>query len=163
MPDCIQDRISDALRQAESLYHRLVLLVGETGSGKTEALRTTAKGLGTNVINVNLELSAKLLELTARQRALRVFDLLDETIAGDASVALLDNTEILFSRDLQQDPLRLLEGMARTRCVVASWNGKITKNTLTYAEVGHSEYRSYELTEALVVEIDETTVNGAVG
>ena len=163
MPKGIQDRISDALRQAESLYHRLVLLVGETGSGKTEALRATAKGLGINVINVNLELSAKLLELTARQRALRLFDLLDETIARAAPVALLDNTEILFGRDLQQDPLRLLEGMARTRCVVASWNGKITQNKLTYAEVGHSEYRSYDLTETLVVEINATTVNGAVG
>ena len=163
MPERIQDKISDALEQAESLYHRLVLLVGEIGSGKTGALRATANKLGTNVINVNLALSAKLLELTARQRALRLSELLNETIARTAPVALLDNTEILFDRDLQQDPLRLLQSMARTRSVVASWNGTITQNKLTYAEVGHPEYRNYDLTETLVVEINETTANGAVG
>ena len=130
MVEPTQDRIRHALSQADNLYHRLVLLVGETGTGKTVALRATAHELGTNVINVNLVLSAKLLELTARQRALHLSKLLDETTARAAPVTFLDNTEILFGRDLQQDPLRLLQNMSRTRCVVASWNGKITgKNT----------------------------------
>jgi ABC-type sulfate/molybdate transport systems ATPase subunit len=64
MPELVQNRIKRSLGQAEILYHRLVLVVGESGSGKTAALRAVAGELGADVINVNLALSAKLIELT---------------------------------------------------------------------------------------------------
>ncbi len=163
MPEPIQDRIRHALGQADGLYHRLVLLVGETGSGKTVALRAAARELGTDLININLVLSAKLLELTARQRALHLSKLLGEAIEKAVPVALLDNTEILFDHDLQQDPLRLLQSMSRNRCVVASWNGTITRNKLTYAEAGHPEYRSYDLTDTLFVDMNESAATGSAG
>ena len=61
----IKDKIKRSLQAAEGLYHRLVLLVGETGSGKTGVLRDVAEALGADVININLALSTELLELTA--------------------------------------------------------------------------------------------------
>lgn len=155
MPEPIQVTIRDAIKQSEGLYHRLVLLVGETGSGKTTVIRNAAHVLNTDVINVNLALSAKLLELTVRQRALHLYRLLGEVVENAAPVALLDNTEILFDHDLQQDPLRLLQSISRNRCVVASWNGTIEGNKLTYAEPGHPEYRIYDLTETLVVDMKQ--------
>jgi DNA polymerase III delta prime subunit len=163
MPEPIQDKIRDAIKQSEGLYHRLVLLVGETGSGKTTAIRDAAHALHADVINVNLALSAKLLELTARQRAVHLSKLLGEAVENAAPVALLDNTEILFDHDLQQDPLRLLQSMSRNRCVVASWNGTIRDNKLTYAEAGHPEYRSYELAETLVVDMKQSVATDPVG
>lgn len=163
MPEPIQDKIRDAIKQSEGLYHRLVLLVGETGSGKTTAIRDAAHALHADVINVNLALSAKLLELTARQRAVHLSKLLGEVVENAAPVALLDNTEILFDHDLQQDPLRLLQSMSRNRCVVASWNGTISGNKLTYAEAGHPEYRSYDLTETLVVDMKQSVATAPVG
>ena len=66
MAEPIQDKIKRSLQAAKGLYHRLVLLVGETGSGKTAVLRDVAEELGVPVININLELSAQLLELTAK-------------------------------------------------------------------------------------------------
>ena len=163
MPEPIQDKIRDAIKQSEGLYHRLVLLVGETGSGKTMAIRNVARELDAAVINVNLALSAKLLELTARQRAVHLSRLLGEAVENAAPVAFLDNTELLFDYDLQQDPLRLLQSMSRNRCVVASWNGTIRNNKLTYAEVGHPEYRSYDLTETLVVDMKRSVATDPVG
>ncbi|WP_077122835.1 BREX-3 system P-loop-containing protein BrxF [Agrobacterium rosae] len=162
MPEPIQDKIRDAIKQSEGLYHRLVLLVGENGSGKTTAIRDAAHALDADVINVNLALSTKLLELTAKQRALRLAELLGEVVENSAPVALLDNTEILFDHNLQQDPLRLLQSMSRNRCVVVSWNGTIRDNKLTYAEAGHPEYRRYDLTETLVVEIRQSIATGPV-
>jgi len=47
--------------------------------------------------------------------------------------------------------LRLLQGLSRNLTVVASWNGTIEKGKLTYAEPGHREYKSYDLTDTLVV------------
>jgi hypothetical protein len=163
MTEPIQDKIRDAIKQSEGLYHRLVLLVGETGSGKTTAIRDAAHELDADVINVNLALSAKLLELTARQRVLHLSKLLGEAVENAAPIALLDNTEILFDHDLQQDPLRLLQSMSRNRCVVASWNGTIRDSKLTYAEAGHPEYRSYDLTDTLIVEMKQLVATALVG
>lgn len=157
MPTPIQNKIKQSLGQAENLYHRLVLLVGESGSGKTAALRIVAGELGIDVINVNLALSAKLIELTERQRTLRLSALFGGIVEEAGTVALLDNIEILFDHGLCQDPLRLLQSVSRNRCVVASWNGAVTGSKLTYAEGGHPEYRSYDAREALIVNMNESS------
>ncbi len=162
MAEAIQDKIKRSLQEAEGLYHRLVLLVGNVGSGKTIVLRDVAKDFGTEVINVNLSLSAELLELTSKQRALRLPGILEQVIDNVPSPVVLDNLEILFDKDLKQDPLRLLQGISRNRSVVASWNGKATEGKLNYAEAGHPEYRSYDLVDLTVVSMDETaTVDSA--
>jgi len=137
------------------LYHRLVLLVGETGSGKTGVLREIAEGYGTSVINVNLALSCELLELTAKQRSLRLPEILDLIADQPQAPVVLDNLEILFDKDLQQDPLRLLQHISRNRTVIASWNGTMNSGRLSYAENGHSEYRSYDSVDALIVTMED--------
>jgi hypothetical protein len=156
MPEPIQNRIKQSLGQAENLYYRLVLLVGESGAGKTAALRVVAGDLGTDVINVNLALSAKLIELTERQRTLHLSAMFGGVVEEAGTVALLDNIEILFDHGLRQDPLRLLQSVSRNRCVVASWNGAVTGSKLTYAESGHPEYRSYEGADTLIVNLNES-------
>jgi DNA polymerase III delta prime subunit len=156
MAESIHHKIKQSLQAAEGLYHRLVLLVGETGSGKTDVLREVAEEFGASVINVNLTLSSELLELTAKQRSLRLPGILDQIADQAQSPAVLDNLEILFDKDLKQDPLRLLQGISRNRAVVASWNGTTNSGRLLYAETGHPEYRSYDLVDTLIVGMDGT-------
>jgi hypothetical protein len=151
MAEQIQDKIKRSLQAAEDLYHRLVLLVGETGSGKTGVLRDVAEEFGTSVININLSLSSELLELTAKQRSLLLQGILDQIADKAQPLLVLDNLEILFDKDLKQDPLRLLQGISRNRAVVASWNGTSIGGRLLYAETGHPEYRSYDSVDALIV------------
>ncbi|GKT06960.1 BREX-3 system P-loop-containing protein BrxF [Desulforhabdus sp. TSK] len=158
----IQEKIIRSIQAAERMYHRLVLLVGETGSGKTGVLRDVALHLDSQVVNVNLALSAALLELTTRQRALRLPAILGQIAMDVQSTVMFDNLEILFDKRLKQDPLRLLQGISRNRTVVASWNGIAAGGRLTYAENGHPEYRSYEAVDALIVTMDGTaTVDSA--
>jgi len=136
----------DVLAQIEAardLYHRLVLLVGPAGTGKTGLLVRLAERHHFSCINVNLELSRHMLDLTGKQRALRTGTLLGELLAGFVGPVLLDNTEVLFDRSLQQDPLRLLKELSRNRTLVATWNGTLNGEGLTYAEPGHPEYRRY--------------------
>lgn len=156
MPQSTQDQIRLALKSAEELYHRLVLLVGPAGSGKTRALRELGDNLGTDVVNLNLSLSSELLELTPRQRALRLPAIVEKIVAEKQPTVLLDNLEILFEQSLQQDPLRLLQGLSRNHSVVACWNGAVADGRLSYAELGHPEYRAYETTDLLLVTIDNT-------
>lgn len=154
MAEPILDKLKQSILAADVLYHRLLLLVGETGTGKTKVLQDAAEEFGASVINVNLELSGKLLELTAKQRPLRLPGILDQIVSKAQTPLVLDNIEILFEKDLRQDPLRLLQGISRNRAVVASWNGTMNSGRLCYAESGHPEYRSYDSVDALIVGMD---------
>lgn len=78
MAEPIHDKIKRSLQAAEGLYQRLVLLMDETGSGKTGVLRDVAEEFGSSVVNVKLALSGELLELTAKQRSLRLPGILDQ-------------------------------------------------------------------------------------
>jgi hypothetical protein len=163
MAEPIQDKIKRSLQAAGGLYYRLVLLVGKTGSCKSAALRDIANEFGTSIININLALSSELLELTATQRSLRLQGILNQIVDKEQSPVMLDNLEILFDKDLQQDPLRLLQGFSRNRVVVASWNGTSVGGRLVYAETGHPEYRCYDSVDALIVNMDGTaTVDSTI-
>jgi DNA polymerase III delta prime subunit len=150
----IQDKLKRSIEAAESLYHRLVLLVGETGSGKTAVLRDVATVFGTSIVNINLDVSSELLELSPKQRPVQLPMVLGRIVEKGNSPLFLDNLEMLFDKDLKQDPLRLLQSISRNRMVIATWNGAFKGQKLSYAEYGHPEYRVYDSVDALIVSMD---------
>ena len=155
MQRSLSEQLIERIPQVAALYHRLLLVVAPAGSGKTTALQEVATQLGVKVINLNLELSQALLDLTERQRPLRVGRILDQ-IAGSAgdAVLLLDNTELLFAPSLKQDPLRSLQQLSRRQTVVASWNGRVEQAYLVHARPDHPEYRRYPATDLQIVTTD---------
>ena len=145
------EEIRDHVGHAEGLYHRLVLVVGPPRAGKTKALQAVADSTGAPLVNVNLELSRRMLDLTDRQRPLKVQALLDAVLAEAASdLVLLDNTEMLFDVSLKQDPLRLLQGLSRRRTIAAAWSGSLQDNHILYAVPGHPEHRRHPIDGTLV-------------
>ena len=66
-------------------------------------------------------------------------------------MVLLDNIEIMFDVAMRQDPLRLLQRLSRNKTVVATWNGNIVDNSLTYAAPTHPEFRRYPIARDLLV------------
>jgi hypothetical protein len=152
MPAKLADQVLRKLGNLSELYHRLVLIVGQKGTGKTAALAEVAVQTGARYINVNLEISKRMLSLTGRQRAIQVARLLAEVLGDDScDPVLLDNTEILFDVSLRQDPLRLLQGLSRNRTIVATWNGTADRRQLTYAVPDHAEYRRYPIEDLIIV------------
>lgn len=147
-------KLETAIQQAASQYYRLVVLAGAPGSGKTAALQAVAQKFGHPLINVNLEISKRMLELTRTQRSRQVERLLKEVVAAaPGDVVLLDNLEILFDTALEVEPLRLLQVSSRNRTIVASWNGSFQNGTLTYAEPGHPEFIQFKQTDAVVIPV----------
>jgi hypothetical protein len=90
--ESLSAKIMRQLPQVATLYHRLIVLVAPSGAGKTTAVREVAEQTGTRYINVNVELSRRLLELTQRQRKLFVPRLMEDIVGkhNDQTV-LLDN------------------------------------------------------------------------
>lgn len=65
------DQLNDLLEQSTSNFYQLVLVVGRTGTSKTKLLQAFSQTQGISLINLNLELSTRMLELSSRARALR--------------------------------------------------------------------------------------------
>ncbi len=176
MAEALADQIMRKLKQADESYHRLMLVVAPAGAGKTTALQDVKERVDVSLINVNMDLSRRMLDLTDRQRALQLPRLLREILNdAEGEVVLFDNIEILFDVSLKQDPLRLLQGLSRNKTVVAAWNGKIISDVrkrkvmsggqqsfdsslvphpsplyLIYAVPDHPEYRRYRVRDFLV-------------
>ena len=152
MSRALADEVMESIGRAAQLYHRLVILVAPAGAGKTAALRDVHERIAAPLVNVNLELSQRMLDLTERRRALHLPSLLAEIIGAlAADVILLDNVEVIFDVSLKQDPLRLLQGLSRNKTVVVAWSGSIQGKHLVYGTPDHPEYRLYPLRDLQVV------------
>ena len=151
MTSHLSEAVAEQIGHAEGLYHRLVLVVGPDGSGRTSALRDVAERIDAPLVNVGIELSRRLLDLTERQRRIQVPMLLGRIVAETASdVVLLDNVEFLFDVALRQNPLGVLQRLSRRRTVVATWSGSMEDGHVIYAVPGHPEYRRYPVDGFLV-------------
>ena len=153
MANALAEHIISLMSHASQLYYRLVLVVGPSGAGKTTAVKAVQKITGAPLKNVSLELSRRMLDLTERQRTLRLPALIDEIAPGEEPI-LLDNTEILFDVSLGHDPLRLLQELSRNKTVVAAWNGTVADGWLLYANPGHPEYRRYPRDDILITQLE---------
>lgn len=151
--DHLADHVLEMIEKAESMYNRLILVVAPAGSGKTKLLQLVHDRSKAPLLNVNLELSRRMLDLTERQRALQLSRLLSEMVdAAHADVVLLDNIEVLFDVSLKQDPLRLLQGLSRNKTVVVAWNGFVNHQHVVYATAGHPEHRQFPIQDILVID-----------
>lgn len=157
----LQDQVTAALEGAQNRYYRLVLLIGPSNSGKTQVLIQVADQIGCDVLNVNLALSHRMLDVPRGRRAKVADRIFREIITSQKDgVVLLDNLEVLFDARLQLDPLRLLQLASRNHMVVASWNGTLNDGLLSYAEPDHPEYKSYRNVDAITVLAGKKTFNG---
>jgi hypothetical protein len=148
-------KLQELISLAQDSFYRLVLVVGPSGAGKTEMFKQLEVEQGYPYINLNLELSRRLIDLTEKLRCMQakglIADILDNHRGG---AVLLDNIEILFDSALQQNPLLVLQGLSRNRTLVVSWNGGIQDGSIIYAEPGHPEFRRYTCKDFLYITVN---------
>ncbi len=152
--------IYELVQQIQSVPVRTktILLVGAHGSGKTQVLTKVAEDLDTIRVNLNLELGKRLNEVPEKRRALRTPSFLDEIIdtyqKGEKPL-ILDNIELLFSPELELEPLSLLEDAGRQTMIIVAWSGVLQNGSLSYAEPGYKEYKTYRNFDSFTVSMEE--------
>lgn len=149
------EKLAQLVDEVGALHSKLILLVGQPGSGKTDLLAELASQRDMEVLNVGAMVGNRLAAIPQRQRALQtnviLRELADEYANGN--LLLLNNIELLFDQTLKLDPLDLLKRRAHARRVVTAWPGELVDGRLNYAQMGHPEYQDYGLDGLVPFEI----------
>jgi hypothetical protein len=144
--------IESAISKANLSYHKLLVLAGKSGTGKTPLLRQISNNQGIPIINLGLTLSRQLLSLTIRQRKLKAADMIEDILGEPDSPRVgVDNTEIIFEPSLKLNALGLLRNISRNRLVIWAWNGEAEGDLLTYGYPGHPEYQRISARDFTVI------------
>lgn len=134
------------LSKAQDSACKLILVVGNSNTGKTKLLQQLAEAFNFPKLNLGIELTKRLLELDAKEVPHQAESLLNEVLTLTASPKVaVDNTELLFEPMLAMRPLEALKVAAQAKLLIVAWNGSLADKTLTFAFPGHPAHRSYKL------------------
>ena len=114
----ILDKLDTSLQSIDSQYHRLIILVNCEDSSKQDILGLMKENHEVKPVNLNLELSARLLEYSIKQRPLKVAEIMADLIEALPSPVVFDKLDILFDPSLQTDPLALLQSLSRSKTII---------------------------------------------
>lgn len=148
----IIDKLRSALQSIETQYHRLIILVNCEEACKQDVLNMLESSSEIKPINLNLELSSRLLEFSIKQRPLKVAEIMEGLMEARPSPVLFDKLDILFEPSLRTDSLALLKSLSRNRTIIAFWTGTMKDNKLYYADPGYTEYKSYPIEDFVAID-----------
>jgi hypothetical protein len=141
-----------AIDLAAARYYKIVLVVGRSGSGKTNLLKKICGQRQIPLINLGIDLSQKLLPLTSLERKLKTCEIISGLIDAQGTHRLaIDNTEVIFDPSLMVNPLGLLQSLSRTLLLIWSWNGEVEDGHVTYAYPGHPEHQRVPTSELTLI------------
>ena len=104
-----------------SKKHKLLLLIGRPGSGKSKFLYNYSKEKGIPILNLDNILGEKIPEGKDANYVYAFTQGFLSTYTPEE--ILLDKKKILYNKDSEIDLLDFLRELAQSKTVVATWNG----------------------------------------
>lgn len=153
-----EQSIIDAINNVSLDRHKLVILLGVFGAGKTKVLKKTAEQAGV-YLNLNLELSERLLKLpkTVMNDGVTVPNLIDEicdVFSPSRETLFVDNIELLFSPELGKiNPVDTFKRISRQRPVVIAIPAYREGSMAVYSTPNSKDYFPIPLEEFVTIEI----------
>lgn len=148
-----------ALDRAEYQSYKLILVTIPEGFRR----EVEAEILNNSIafINLSKELARKLVSLSIRERVRRLEAEVDKIACDSGSSVWLTKLDVLFEPALDNDPIRLLKGVAKSKAVVAIWPGEITETSVVYSKPGKPDYKTYSLKELNDIQVIDAC-NGVI-
>lgn len=111
-------------------------------------------------LNTSKLLAERLITMSRREREANVASALKSIVLAGDNMCYLQRIQLLFARELNINPVKLLQQLSRKKPIVAVWPGGLDCSNLYYATPGHSEYVSYQLSEFQDVQVISTCEHG---
>lgn len=148
-------QIVQFVHNAQELDERLVLLVGQPGSGKSKIMRGLSAMQGWEYIDSRTLVTEELLELMPKARPSEAPGIMESILTKlEAEVVLLDGIQALFAPVLQLDPLVLMRQLSRKHTIVSAWPGQFANDKLIFNQDGRLPYREYDAKGLSIIQID---------
>lgn len=151
----------EVIRTVSADRHKLVILLGNFGTGKTVLLKDVAQEINGKYINLNLELTERLLTLPRRTyadgvTAHQLIDVLCDELSPHQEPLLIDNVELLFSPELGRlNPIDTFKRISRERPVVVALPARRVGNMAEYSTLGQADHFKMPLEKFAYLEIQE--------
>ena len=156
----MRERLLGAVRTVSADHHKLVILLGAFGSGKTALLKGVVAELDAAYVNLNLRLTERLLATPRSEyddgvTVHRFIDELCDELSPDGRPLLIDNVELLFSPELGKiNPVDTLKRVSRQRPVVLALPARRQGAYAEYSTVGRDDHMLMPLEEYTVLEME---------
>ncbi len=156
----MRSRLIETVRTVAADRHKLVVLLGQFGLGKTGLLKDVADEINGVYVNLNLHLTDRLLTLPRRTyadgvTAHRLIDELCDELSPNGEPLLIDNTEVLFSPELGKlNPIDTFKRISRQRPVVLALPARRVGRQAEYSTLGRADYLRMPLEEFAYLEME---------
>ena len=115
--------LAQKIEKLHTSEHKLLLIVGGPGSGKSKAIREYSNETGIPMLDLDM-----IFQHTPTEKL--VEEMTQFLTTYRQPVLLLDNKKILYKKDSQIDLLEFLKAVSTDKPVVATWNGKVEDGQL---------------------------------
>lgn len=121
------DTLVAKIEELKKSENKLLLVIGQPGSGKSRLIHDYSVATGVPIIDFNKIFGEKANDNIDVLSTMKAF-----LTTYQQKVLLLDNKRILYSKDSKIDLLAFLKEISKDIVVVATWNGMIEDGQLTH-------------------------------
>ncbi len=115
--------LAQKIERLHTSEHKLLLIVGGPGSGKSKVIREYSNETGVPMLDLDM-----IFQHTPTDKLVEEMKQFLSTYRQP--VLLLDNKKILYAKDSAIDLLEFLKAVSTDKPVVATWNGKVEDGQL---------------------------------
>ena len=132
--------LTEKIEKLNEKENKLLLIIGEPGSGKSKMIREYSQETGIPIIDLD-----KIFASTASDQLMN--EMKNFLATYHQKVLLLDNKKILYAKNSQIDLMAFLKEISKDIPVIATWNGKIEDGQVYHIRKESGDHLIYPVSD----------------
>lgn len=132
--------LTETIEKLNEKENKLLLIIGEPGSGKSKMIREYSQETGIPIIDLD-----KIFVNTASDQLMN--EMKNFLTTYHQKVLLLDNKKILYAKNSEIDLMAFLTEISKDIPVVATWNGKIEDGQVYHIRKENEDHLVYPVSD----------------